>query len=301
MSFTLTSRGTLAVAFSCGAVALAAFSSSAHAVSAFGLTDNNQLVRFDTATPGTIVSGSMLRDAGNVPIPDLIGIDYRPATGQLYGVSALGVIYTINPNTAIATPGATLSTLLNGSRFGFDFNPVPDRLRIVSNADQNLRVNVDTGAAIIDGTLSYAAGDVNAGQNPNVIAAAYTNNDNNVATGTTLYVLDSTLNTLAIQNPPNDGTLNTVGPVGLDLSSLAGFDIFTDAGGVNTGFAVLQNATQGISRLYSIDLASGTSTLVGTVGGGDLLDGLAIGVVPEPTTLTVGAGMALLALRRRSR
>jgi hypothetical protein len=300
MSFHFTSRGSLAVAFSCGAVALAAITSTAHAVPAFGLTDNNQIVRFDTATPGTIVSGSMLRDAANTPIPDLIGIDYRPATGQLYGVSALGVIYTINPNTAVATPGATLSTPLNGSRFGFDFNPVPDRLRIVSNADQNLRVNVDTGAAIIDGTLTYAAADVNAAQNPNVIAAAYTNNDNNVATGTTLYVLDSVLNSLAIQNPPNDGTLNTVGPIGLDLSSLAGFDIYTDAVGNNTGYAVMQNATQGISRLYTIDLATGTSTLVGTVGGGDLLDGLAIGVVPEPTTLAMGAGAALLVLRRRS-
>ena len=35
---------------------------------------------------------------------------------------------------------------LNGQRFGFDFNPAADRIRVVSDSDQNLRLHPDTGA-----------------------------------------------------------------------------------------------------------------------------------------------------------
>jgi hypothetical protein len=193
-----------------------------------------------------------------------------------------------------------MDTSLNGSRYGFDFNPVADRLRIVSNADQNLRVNVATGVTTTDTTLSYASGDPGFGQNPNIVGSAYTNNFAGSAT-TTLYGIDSVRNTLVIQNPPNAGQLTTVGALGLDASQLVGFDIFTDlSSGTNTGYAVLQNITEGVSRFFSIDLATGQATQVG-VEMGDLLDGLAI--VPEPSTtallsLAALAG-AIRVIRRR--
>ncbi len=37
------------------------------------------------------------------------------------------------------------------------------------------------------------------------LAAAYTDPDNDPATGTTLYVIDADLNALTIQAPPNNG------------------------------------------------------------------------------------------------
>jgi hypothetical protein len=82
---------------------------------------------------------------------------------------------------------------------------------VVSDADQNLWLNPNDGTlAATDGTLAYAVGDSNAGANPNIVGAAYTNNFAG-AISTTLYGIDSNLDILTIQNPPNNGSLNTLG------------------------------------------------------------------------------------------
>ena len=88
------------------------------------------------------------------------------------------------------------------------------------------RLNPNNGAlAATDGTLTYATGDPNAAANPNVVGSAYTNSFNG-ATTTTLYGIDSALDILVTQNPPNAGTLNTVGALGFNTSDAVGFDIF---------------------------------------------------------------------------
>jgi hypothetical protein len=266
---------------------------AAHAVPMFGLTDDNNLLGFDTANPSVLTSAIALRTAANAPLQDLIGIDYRPSNGLLYGVGRFGAIYTIDPTTGVGSQVATLSVTLSGSRFGFDFNPVADRLRITSDADQDLRVDVSTGVATVDGTLAYAAGDTNFGRNPNVVASAYTNSFAG-ATSTTLYNLDSVQNVLVIQNPPNNGTLMTVGATNIDLSSLAGFDI----GPGNVAYAALQQTLSGVTQLYTIDLTTGIASGASVIGGGDLLDGLTV-VVPEPTGLALLGLGGLATLRRR--
>ena len=243
----------------------------------FGITevgDTTNLVRFSSATPGTI--DSTVPITGLLPIGErILGIDVRPATRQLYALASTGRIYIINPTTGAARLVSTLSTPLQRSvALGADFNPVPDRLRIVTDLDQNLRVNVTDGATTVDGTLAYATGDANAGQNPNVVGAAYTNNFAG-ATTTTLYVIDSNRDVLAIQNPPNNGTLTTVGSLGVDTSDLVGFDI-TSSGGA--ALAVL--TVGGVSQLYTINLTSGAATLVGNVGGGSQLRALTAANLP---------------------
>lgn len=160
---------------------------------------------------------------------------------------------------------------LNGNSFGFDFNPVVDRLRIVSDNDQNLRVNVDTGAALVDGDLSYPAGGRNARRNPSVVGVAYSNPDNDPNTGTVLYDVDAGLDILARQDPPNNGTLNTIGGLGVDTGALVGFDIGRRYGGL----AALQPGG-GASRLHSVDLDSGRARDRGRIGGGESVKGLAI-------------------------
>ncbi len=243
----------------------------------FGITEvggTTNLVRFSSATPGTI--DATVPITGLLPIGErILGIDVRPATRQLYALASTGRIYIINPTTGAARLVSTLSTALQHSvALGVDFNPVPDRLRIVTDLDQNLRVNVTDGATTVDGTLAYATGDANAGQNPNVVGAAYTNNFAG-ATTTTLYVIDSNRDVLAIQNPPNNGTLTTVGSLGVDTSALVGFDI-TGSGGA--ALAVL--TVGGVSQLYTINLTSGAATLVGNVGGGSQLRALAAANLP---------------------
>lgn len=228
----------------------------AFALGLTGLTDSNTLVFFDSATPGTTTSTAVSGVDGS-----LIGIDYRPANGLLYGLTTSNSIYTINPATGAATLVSTLSVpFTSGGQSGVDFNPVPDRLRVVGSNDQNFRINVDTGATIVDGTLN--PGD------PSITASAYTNSDNNPATGTTLYGINSILDILVIQNPPNNGTLVTVGSLGIDFNTVGGFDIATSNDGVNTAFAASN------STLYSINLSTGAATSLGAIDGSPTLVGL---------------------------
>lgn len=237
----------------------------------FAVTSANNLVRFRSDTPGTIDAtvGITGLQAGE----SILGIDVRPATRQIYALGNTGRLYTLNPTTGAATFVSTLSTAPSGASFGVDFNPVPDRLRSTSDADQNLRTNVDTGAVTVDTALAYATGDPNAGQNPNVVGSAYTNNFAG-ATTTTLYGIDSNLDILVRQDPPNSGTLNTVGPLGFNTSDAVGFDI---ANGSGTAFAVLTGTGVGAaSGLYTINLTTGAATLIGNVGGTDGIRGITV-------------------------
>ncbi|MBW4673965.1 MAG: DUF4394 domain-containing protein [Desmonostoc geniculatum HA4340-LM1] len=248
----------------------------AAAVSLVGLTEDNNLVLFDSSNPISTSTVSITGVDGT-----LLGIDRRPANNLIYGLTNTNNIYTINPFTGAASFVSTLSVPFTGGTIsGVDFNPVPDRLRVVGSNDQNYRINVDTGAVIVDGTLN--PGD------PNITAVAYTNVDNNPATGTTLYNIDYISDALFIQNPPNAGTLGLVGSLGLDIISAAGFDIFTD-NGVNTAFAALTPTSISGSNLYTIDLTTGAATSVGTISGGKRLIGLTA-VVPEPN---IGLGALL--------
>lgn len=262
----------------------------AAAVSLVGLTEDNNLVLFDSSNPTSTTTVSVSGVNGT-----LLGIDRRPANNLIYGLTNTNNIYTIDPFTGVASFVSTLSVPFTGGTIsGVDFNPVPDRLRVVGSNDQNYRINVDTGAVIVDGTLN--PGD------PNITAVAYTNVDNNPATGTTLYNIDYISDALFIQNPPNAGTLGLVGSLGLDIISAAGFDIFTD-NGVNTAFAALTPTSISGSNLYTIDLATGAATSVGTISSDKRLIGLtAVAIVPEPNVglgALLGVGVFALLGRRR--
>ena len=183
----------------------------------------------------------------------IVGLDFRPVNGQLYALGNANRLFTINTASAQASvvgTGATFSTLLSGTTFGFDFNPTVDRIRVISNTGQNLRLNPDTGGiAGVDIPLQP--------NNSAGTAAAYTNNVAN-ATTTVLFVLDTANNRLAIQNPPNNGTLVDVGPLGIAVDNENGFDI----GGRSTNaFALLTVA--GATSLYQINLATGAATRLG--------------------------------------
>jgi Domain of unknown function (DUF4394) len=238
------------------------------AVTFFGLSPGNMLVRFGQANPSR---------GRSIPVKGidgtLQGIDYRPANGLLYGVSDTDKIYTINPNTGAATQVGTLSTSFDGGyQSGFDFNPQLDRLRI-NSLRQNFSVNVDNGTAAAQTALAYIAGDRNAGKDPNVTSAAYTNNVAGAAS-TQLFTIDYDLDVLALQDPPPTGQLRTIGSLGVNFSPIGGFDIVTNAQGMNRAFAVSG------STLYTIDLTTGRATQAGTVPRSDFI-GLAATTAPN--------------------
>lgn len=236
----------------------------------YALSTTNSLISFDSATPGTV--SAPIAISGLVGGETIVGIDFRPANGGLYALSNQSRLYRIDRTTGAATlVGSGFTPALSGTEFGFDFNPTVDRIRVVSDADQSFRLDPDTGAVVAsDNTLAYGAGDLNQGLNPNIVGAAYTNNVNG-ATSTTLYDIDSVLDILTIQGSPNGtplspntGQLFTVGVLGVDTSALVGFDIST--GG--TAFASLTTGATPTPALYTINLANGGSTIVGTIGGG---------------------------------
>ena len=249
-----------------------------------GIAPKGRLVFFRSHDPGEVM---VLKVTGLRKNEKLLGLDLRPATGELYALGSSSRIYVIHPGTGAATAvgNAPFTPALNGTRFGFDFNPVVDRIRIVSNTGQNLRADPDLGTvAATDGPLAYAEGDAGAGSRPLAGAAGYTNSVDPAPEATTLYVIDSRRDVLVTQNPPNAGTLNTLGPLGVNATDVTGFDI---AGSDGTAYASIQLKLKfGKSKrasLYKINLETGAATLVGKIGGPYPISGItALGPILAP-------------------
>ncbi len=222
-----------------------------------GLTDDGRLLRFNDER-GSVRNPARSRTiTGLSTDTSLVGIDFRIQDGNLYGVGNAGGIYVIDTSSGAATKVSQLTVALSGAFFGVDFNPAADRLRIISDTGQNLRHNVNAGGTTAtDATLTYT-GPAATG----VTGAAYTNNDLDTNTGTILYDIDSSLDQLVIQAPPNNGTLNLVGKLVLDTSSAVGFDIFTPRRGDARGLASL--TADDTVGLYRINLFTGQAAFVG--------------------------------------
>jgi hypothetical protein len=245
----------------------------------FAATTDNRLVSFKPGTPGTFDTD--LPITGLQGGESVLGIDFRQANGKLYAATSGGRVYTVDPATAVATTASTLTadgadmtnpfTMLTGTTFGVDFNPVADRLRIVSDAGQSLRINVDTGLVTTDGNLNPGT--------PQVVAVAYKQSFP-ATTATQLIDIDLATNSLQLQNPPNDGTLTPIGVLdpALTFSTTAGFDI----GGGDDGLSIsaLQPTGSAQSVLYRVNLKTGLLTSVGTIGpsGTPLIRALAVRV-----------------------
>lgn len=237
-------------------------------LAAIGLTADQRLVTFSVENP------RRPKDVGAVSGLDvdtaLVGIDYRVQDGLLYGVGNEGGIYTFTGATG--TKVSQLTVDLEGTAFGVDFNPALDRLRIISSTGQNLNHNLANDTTTEDNDLTYPPTTTAA---TGLTAAAYTNNDLDPATGTTLYDLDTALNQAVIQSPPASGLLVPIGSLGVDPATDAGFDIHSrtasrpDANGPltpgpvisNKGFATL--SVEGSYRLYRINLFTGAASQIG--------------------------------------
>lgn len=206
----------------------------------------------------------------NPPAGQIVGLDRRPADELLHLTSKSGAAGTLSTvtldaskRTATLTQKNTFTTPLAGQFFGSDFNPAADALRTISDAEQNLRTPMGgSGATINDGAINYPDG-----RPVDAVAAAYTNNDTDPATATTLYDIDAANELLAIQTPPNTGTLQPVGTLGFAVERYAGFDITPPSAGATPYAALLpsRKSDKG-SRLYTIDLSTGRANELGRIG-----------------------------------
>jgi hypothetical protein len=227
-----------------------------------GLVDGKSIVTIDPMS-SKVASKVDVKGAASI-----IAIDVRPADGMLYGVASDGNIVTIDVKTGQATMKSKLSeTLKAGVTVTVDFNPVADRMRLMGSDGTSLRVNVDDGKAIVDGSHKYKDGDVNAGKTPRVVAGAYTNAWKGTQ-ATTLYNIDAATGSLVTQAPPNDGILNTVGSLGIPVNGPIAFNIVSAQPDKNDAWLATGGA------LYSIDLKTGKATMASKIQGltGSLTD-----------------------------
>jgi hypothetical protein len=223
------------------------------------LTTASTLLNTSSGDPTNILHGVAI---GGLQVGEsMVAIDYRPANKKLYGLSDQFRLYTIDPETGLATAvSATPIAGLTAQANSFDFNPTVDRIRIVSNTGSSWRVNPDTALLVATDT-SINPGGIEIGE------LAYSNNVAGAAT-TTLYGIDVTSDQLVILNPPNAGTATPVGPLGAAASTgLTGFDISP------TGIAYL--VVQG-GLLNRVNLSTGAATLIGNVGSGSAVRSIAV-------------------------
>ena len=219
---------------------------------AYAVSSNNELVIFNPLNPTPVTKPITGLASGET----LLGMDFRPVNGQLYALGSTSRLYTINASSGVAAAVGTapLTTLLSGTDFGFDFNPTVDRIRVVSNTGQNLRLNPNDGSvAAIDGILSPGT--------PSITGAAYTNNFAG-ATTTVLYDIDTQTSRLYKQDPPNNGTLVDVGALGVTVNAGNGFDI-----GSTSGIAYALLTVNGVTKVYTINLNTGAATAGATLAG----------------------------------
>ena len=214
----------------------------------YGLTASNELVAFNAKSPSMFTSKTTVAGLGSGE--KLLSIDFRPATGELYAVSNASKFYVINLKTAMARSiGSAFTPTISGAMASIDFNPTVDRIRLVTNTGQNLRLNPETGAvAATDGSIATTS---------SITGVAYTNSKSG-ATSTILYDIDMTSGKLFKQDPPNNGTLVEVGNLGFMFTGQAAFDINPD-----NSVALLSATTGDKNNLYTVNLATGKADKIG--------------------------------------
>ncbi|MFI9122239.1 DUF4394 domain-containing protein [Streptomyces bikiniensis] len=232
-----------------------------HNLISVGLTTDQRLIGFDVHDPAD--TWSLGKVSGLKGDGKIVGIDFRVQNGKLYGIGDKGGVYTLNDKAA-AVKVSQLTVALQGKSFGVDFNPAANRLRVISDTGQNLRHNIDDPAAprttTVDGTLTNPTTPPSTALG--VTGAAYTNNDLDAATATTLFDIDTTNDRVSLQSPANAGTLAPTGNLGVNVGPWAGFDIYyKPSDGTNRGFAALM--TGGKQHFYQVNVLNGRADLVG--------------------------------------
>ena len=214
---------------------------------AYTVSTSGMLQIFNPLATGTVVSKAI---TGLAAGESILGIDFRPLNGQLYGLastaSGAAKLYTFNLSSGVATPlGAGFMIATGVTAVGFDFNPTVDRIRVVTNTGQNLRLNPN------DGTIAATDLNLNPGT-PSITGAAYTNNFAGT-TSTALLVLDAS--TLYTQAPPNNGTLTPIGMLGITNATQNGFDI---GGTSNNAYALFTVGST--TKVYAVNITTGAAT-----------------------------------------
>lgn len=256
----------------CGLLALGACRGSTgfdvEGVRIYGLDAANNLVEFGSRSPDKVRRREIRGlQEGEV----LVGIDFRPGDGRLWGLGSTSRLYLIDTNTSLASAVAgPFTPPLQGDAWGIDFDPASDVLRVQGTGGQNLRINLAGAVAGEDAPTTYLPNDPGAFTNPRIAGAAYT-----TGSPSTLYAIDSNRDVLVVFPNPANGRAATVGSLGLNTSDDVGFDIVNTREGPKA-YAVLSEGRE--SRLYEIDLTTGGPSLIGRLASRTAIRSLAVGL-----------------------
>lgn len=240
----------IALIYALAGTMLAGLSAAAGAAPALGLSGDKTLVWFDTDKPA---------DAKKIEVTGvdkLHGIDLRSSDNLIYGLAGDGSLVTINLDSGAATVVSKLSQLPpDGAMVSIDFNPAADKLRVMASDGTNLRVDPASGKVTQDGKLAFEAGDPSAEMPAEIIATAYTNSFGKPEK-TAMYDIHSD-GLFLQQTKPNDGTLKTIGKLGIEPAETVAFDIHTTEDGTNTAWLATGGA------LYKVNMESGAADKAG--------------------------------------
>src|SRR6266540_2825105 len=131
-------------------------------------TDNTIFI----LVPGTTSFVRLVRPADGSINGNLIGLDFRPASGNnnvVYAVTDTGGLYTISLRAANFGAATLVSTMSPNFPSGYqslmDFNPVVDAIRLIGSDALNYAVVLRTPLAV-QTSLTYNPNDVNKGKSP---------------------------------------------------------------------------------------------------------------------------------------
>ena len=215
----------------------------------------NNFALFHSASPGTVdrnlpITGLLVGDR-------IVGIDFRPVDGKLYGVGLDSRVYVVDTITAVASPvGATFTPALDGTHFGMVLDPATDKIRIQSaESGQNLQIDPATGQVVsADAALAYAPADPNAGLDPDIAATAVTS-----GAGAATYGINWFRDELVVMADPANGQVRTVGSTGVTTAACAAMDVASD------GVMYASMTISGINNLYTMNLTTGAATSLGEI------------------------------------
>lgn len=206
---------------------------------AIGLAGERTLVMIDLAAGQ--VTGMMELDHDG----QLMGIDYRPATDSLIGVTEAFEVVEIDPMTgswSLIVAMETEMEIADGAPVIVDINPAADALRFMSGT-VNHRINLSSGAVMVDGELTFTDGTEGT---PMVGGTAYSNSFGRPES-TAMYNIDTDRAALLRQTAPNDGDNTVIGMLDVTFEGPVGFDIVTDAEGENTAWLAANGMVHTIS------------------------------------------------------
>ena len=271
------------------------------------VSGNEALISFDSAAPGTALSSVHLGSHDG----SVVGMDFRPATGELYLLTmaleptvVLRLFLVDRATGALSQVGADLEqgADLDPSviEAGFDFDPVRD-LAQVSVGGAILTIDPTTGE---DSNGAYFSP-----SSPRIAGLAFDRSFAG-AGATTLFGLELSRAQLVRiggvngSPSPDGGAVTDIGLLGLAPNEAA-FDISSSG----TAYAVFPSPFN--EGLYTVDLASGSATLLGIIGTGQPVSAMAVAPgagppVAVPSLAAWGqwvlvAALALAALRVLSR